>query len=114
MRRISAVQQRLDDACSKGNYTAAGTFGEELEVLETESNRIGLSEEDYLTLQERHRELVEAMDKRCKELVAAKKFKELGALNNNMRTFKALDLSALVQPRTGKICHLHASITRFR
>jgi hypothetical protein len=62
-----------------------------------------LSEEDYLTLAERHAALVQKLTARCEELADAEEYDAVTVLGDKLNELKALDVSALP---TSDSCHV--------
>lgn len=86
------------------------TLGQELEALDEESAQLPLSKEDYLTLRDRHAELVQDLRSRCRELTVGRHFAALQLLNTDLTSLQGLDLSALVQPQRGILLYVPAFI----
>jgi hypothetical protein len=77
-----------------------GTLGEKLEALEVKITEQPLSEEDYLTLSDRHAALVQKVTEVCRKLTKDKAYAEVKVLGAKLQELKALDVSILPQSWT--------------
>jgi hypothetical protein len=77
------------------DFVLIGTLGTQLQELQKESAQLPLSEEDYLTLADRHAALVEQLTEKCRELKDAMEFAALKATAESLAALKAADVSEL-------------------
>jgi hypothetical protein len=94
------MTQRLENA--QAQYDAAFTafadfplitsLGAALVTMQQESAQLPLSEEDYLTLADRHAALVQRVKQGCLDLMKAKQFDNLAILNGRLRALDQLEL----------------------
>jgi hypothetical protein len=100
--RLEAAQAQYDAAEAAGDFRSIGALGRALENLKAESAKIALSQKDYLTLADRHAQLVQRVVSTCQDLAKAGKYVELSALVTSAENLKTLDLSALTPLIAGK------------
>jgi hypothetical protein len=79
------------------DYELIGTLGEQLLTLRQKVAEQPLSEEDYLTLADRHEVLVQKVTNTCATLARAKAYADVKLLGAKLKELKALDVSALPQ-----------------
>jgi hypothetical protein len=104
--RKGKVQAQFDAADAADDFLLVAKLGMQLQQLEKESAQLPLSEEDYLTLADRHAALVQRVTDQCKELKVAKDFVALAAVAEHLGALKAVDISALPHTCDGKYCTL--------
>jgi hypothetical protein len=83
---------------AKSDFAAVGQVGKALKVANAHLAQLPLSEEDYLTLADRHAALVQKVTATCTELADAGEYAALDALAIKLEELQALDVSALPQP----------------
>jgi myosin heavy subunit len=99
----NAIQQRaelqaqLEAAEAGDDFVLVGTLGEQLDALNLKVVEQPLSEEDYLTMFERHAALVQKVTDTCRELTKSRAYAEVKILGVKLQELKALDVSALPQ-----------------
>jgi formyltetrahydrofolate synthetase len=81
------------------DFEAIGHAGKALKAATAELAQLPLSEEDYLTLADRHAALVQKVTGTCAELADAGEFDALDNLVTKLEELKVLDVSALPQSR---------------
>jgi hypothetical protein len=89
--QLEAVERIGDD------YELIGTLGEQLLTLRQKVAEQPLSEEDYVTLADRHELLVQKVINTCATLARAKAYADVKLLGAKLKELKALDVSALPQ-----------------
>jgi hypothetical protein len=96
MLQMQAVQAQYEAAEEAAvDFVLVGTLGTQLETLQQQSAQLPLSEEDYLTLGDRHARLVQQLTDKCQELKADRAFARLSAVAAFLYKLKALDVSEL-------------------
>jgi hypothetical protein len=96
MQRRRPLQAQFDAAVAAAeDFVLVGTLGMQLQELEKESAQLSLSEEDYLTLADRHTALVQRVTEQCRAQKAASQFTELEKLATQLVALTALDVSEL-------------------
>jgi hypothetical protein len=91
--RLAAAQTQYDAAeAAAEDFELIASLGKALQALQQESAKLPLSEEDYLSLRDRHAALVRRVEERCKELKDAKDFTALEALGVHLEALKAVHL----------------------
>jgi archaeosine-15-forming tRNA-guanine transglycosylase len=100
--RLQTAQAQYNAANASGDLRSIGALGKALEAVKAESVTISLTQKDYLTLADRHAQLVQRVVSKCQELAKAGKYAELSALASKLTTLRALDLAALPQLTVGK------------
>jgi hypothetical protein len=96
MERVRPLQAQFDAAeAAAEDFVLIGTLGTQLQQLEKESARLPLSEEDYLTLADRHAALVQRLTDQCRKMKAVGWFTELDQLATQLVALRALDVSEL-------------------
>jgi hypothetical protein len=104
MQRRDALQAEFDAAdAADVDFELIASLGVQLQELEKESAQLPLSEEDYLTLADRHAGLVQRVTDACRELKVAKDFVAMGALAKQLTALKAADVSALQRTSSGEL-----------
>jgi hypothetical protein len=93
--RLDTAQAQYDAADAAGDFRSIGALGKALEAVKAESDKIALTQKDYLTLADRHAALVQRVVDTCRELAKTGKHAEIATLAGKMDTLMALDLSAL-------------------
>jgi L-asparaginase II len=102
MQRMRALQAQYDAAeTAATDFVLIGTLGMQLQELEEESAQLPLSEEDYLTLTDRHAALVQRVTDACRALKAPGYFAELDKLATQLEALRALDVSGPPVPSGG-------------
>jgi hypothetical protein len=92
------LQKELEAAEAAGDdFVLVGTLGERLEAQCLRIAEQPLSEEDYLTLADRHEALVLKTAAICRELAKSKAYADVKMLGAKLQDLKALDVSALPQ-----------------
>jgi hypothetical protein len=91
---LARLRAQLAAAEKCEDYELVGTLGEQLVTAPHP-----LSEEDYLTLAERHEALVQKVTTACQELTRAKAYSDVKVLGAVLKELKSLDVSGL--PLTG-------------
>jgi hypothetical protein len=89
--QLEAVERIGDD------YELIGTLGEQLLTIRQKVAEQPLSEDDYLTLADRHEVLVQKVINTCATLARAKAYADVKLLGAKLKELKALDVSALPQ-----------------
>jgi hypothetical protein len=103
VQRKLELREQLDAAMETGNdYDRVGILGEQLDALERDSAQLPLSEEDYLTLPDRHAALLSKVEARCKEYKANKQAALLIELGTKLSALKTLDLSVCPEGTRGE------------
>jgi hypothetical protein len=93
MQRLEAAQAQYDSAkAAAEDFELIASRGKALQALQLEASKLPLSGEDYLTLGERHAQLVQRMLATCKQLARSKEFAALTALDKQVKLFCALTL----------------------
>jgi beta-phosphoglucomutase-like phosphatase (HAD superfamily) len=96
MQRLEDAQAQYDAAVSAfTDLPLVASLGEALHALQQESAQLPLSEEDYLTLADRHATLVQRVVQVCKALAQAKQFYSLAALGGKLKLLRALKLPSI-------------------
>jgi hypothetical protein len=93
--RIQALQPQLKVAEACDDFEQVVALGTQLQVLQQESAQLPLSEEDYLTLGDRHADLVRRVTETCRELTRLKDYAALGPLSAKLKELRALDLTGI-------------------
>ena len=93
--KLTVQQQQYDVAVRREHHDVVARLGEDLEALKEESKQLGLSYDDYLTLQDRRDEVVRLIGHKCSMLTNAKVFKGMHELAAARKDLEALNLSAL-------------------
>jgi hypothetical protein len=83
---------------AKSDFAAVGQVGKALKAANAQLAQLPLSEEDYLTLADRHAALVQKVTATCTALADAGEYDALDALAAKLEELQALDVSALPQP----------------
>jgi hypothetical protein len=83
---------------AKSDFAAVGQAGKALRASIAVLAQLPLSEEDYLTLADRHAALVQKVTAACAELADTGEFDALVTLAIKLEELQALDVSALPQP----------------
>mmetsp|Transcript_105151 Transcript_105151/g.206237 ORF Transcript_105151/g.206237 Transcript_105151/m.206237 type:complete len:367 (+) Transcript_105151:2690-3790(+) len=91
------LEKERDAAKSSNNYLALGKVGRALKMVVEQIAGMSVSEEDYVTLRDKHAALVERVEAKCRELAAAHDFDSLLLLAAKLEELKALDVAALPQ-----------------
>jgi hypothetical protein len=91
------LQAQLEAAEEGDDFVLVGSLGEELDALNLKSDEQPLSEEDYLTMFDRHVALVQKVTETCRELTKAKVYAEVKLLGAKLQELKALDVFVLPQ-----------------
>jgi DNA repair exonuclease SbcCD ATPase subunit len=91
------LQAQLEAAETGDDFVLVGTLGEQLDALNLKVVEQPLSEEDYLTMFERHAALVQKVTDTCRELTKSRAYAEVKTLGVKLQELKALDVSALPQ-----------------
>jgi hypothetical protein len=106
-RTTEAIQQRVELQntltalrAAKSDFAAVGQVGKALKAANAQLAQLPLSEEDYLTLADRHAALVQKVTATCTELADAGEYDALDALAIKLEELQALDVSALPQSWT--------------
>jgi hypothetical protein len=89
------LQRELRALQAAENFTGVVSVGKALKAVSAAVAQHPLSEEDYLTLADRHESLVRRVVATCAELSDAGEFDALEALAAKLEELKALDVSAL-------------------
>jgi hypothetical protein len=89
------LQRELRALQAAENFTGVVSVGKALKEVSAAVAQHPLSEEDYLTLADRHESLVRRVVATCGELSDAGEFDALEALAAKLEELKALDVSAL-------------------
>jgi hypothetical protein len=92
MRRILALQAKLEAAEDALDFESAASLGLALTALQEQSAQ-NLSVKEYLTLPARHAALLQRVTEHCKELMSAKDYATLGPLSAKLKVLMALDLA---------------------
>lgn len=108
-RREVALQKErlcsfLDAALVGEDFDRVSTLGQQLQRLDEEASQLSLSEQDYLTLADRHAELVRKVGDRCKDHQANKRATLLIEMGTKLAALKALDLSCCLAGGRGRFC----------
>jgi Skp family chaperone for outer membrane proteins len=82
---------------AKSDFAAVGQVGKALKAANAELAQLPLSEEDYLTLADRHAALLQNLTTTCAELADAGEYDALDTLAAKLEELQALDVSALPQ-----------------
>jgi hypothetical protein len=90
--RILTERSHLDAALAADDFEQVLALGMQLQSLQQESAQLPLSEEDYLTLADRHAALVLRVVERCTELALAKEFAEVTVLGAKLSELRAAAL----------------------
>jgi hypothetical protein len=113
--RVRTEQAKFDAALADGtDFGLIASLGKSLQTLKAESAQLPLSEEDYLTLADRHAALLQRMVAACLQLTAAQEFATLATLSAHLKTIKAMDTREL--PRSaaaGKYGYLQCRNGKF-
>jgi hypothetical protein len=114
IQKTELLQAQFDVAeAAAEDFVLIGTLGMQLQELERQSAQLPLSEEDYLTLADRHAALVQQVTDRCRDLKAARNFGQLKVLAEQLLELTALDVSNLPRASVGKcftaLMHLFSS-----
>jgi hypothetical protein len=103
-RTREAIQQRdeLQNTlttlrAAKSDFAAVGQVGKALKAANAVLAQLPLSEEDYLTLADRHAALVQKVTATCTALADAVEYDVLAVLAIKLEELQALDVSALPQ-----------------
>jgi hypothetical protein len=83
---------------AKSDFAAVGQAGKALKAAAAVLAQLPLSEDDYLTLADRHVALVQQVTATCSQLADVSYFDALDALAIKLEELQALDVSALPQP----------------
>jgi hypothetical protein len=98
-KRLCTLQTQLQAAEAAENFESVASLGLTLTALQQQSAQLPLSEEDYLTLPDRHAALVQRVTEQCRELTRAKNYASLGLLSAKLTMLKALDLAGIAGTR---------------
>jgi hypothetical protein len=98
-RLLSLKAQIKAELAAALDFELVGTLGMQRKSLEQQSAQLPLSEEDYLTLGNRHADLVRRVTETCRELMKARDYAMLGPLSAKLKELKALDLSGILGTR---------------
>jgi hypothetical protein len=93
-RRILTERSHLKAALAADDFEQVLTLGMQLQSLQQESAQLLLSEEDYLTLTDRHAALVLRLVEKCTELALAKEFADVTVLGAKLSELRAAALPA--------------------
>jgi hypothetical protein len=118
IQRIHALQTQLDAALITDELASVGSLCAKLQTLQKQSARLPLSEEDYLTLADRHAALVQRVTDRCKELAEAKDFAAVTALGTKLKELRVAALpvddgTVISHHETGDLLQTHFLPTGF-
>jgi hypothetical protein len=92
---LARLRAQLAAAEKCEDYELVGTLGEQLVTAPHP-----LSEEDYLTLADRHEALVQEVTTACQELTKAKAYADVKVLGAVLKELKSLDVSGLPLTRS--------------
>jgi uncharacterized coiled-coil protein SlyX len=95
IRQRDELQAQLEAAETGDDFVLVGTLGEQLDALMLKVSGQPLSEEDYLTLYDRHAALLQKVTDTCRELAKSRAYAEVKMLGAKLQELKALDVSAL-------------------
>jgi hypothetical protein len=99
MQRLEAAQAQYDAAeAAAEDFELIASLGKALQDLQGESDKIRMTQKDYLGLPDRHAALVKRIEERCKQLKKAKDFSALEALGLRLEAVKAVNLPAPQKP----------------
>jgi hypothetical protein len=82
---------------ARSDFIAVGQAGKALKAARAVIAQLPLSEEDYLTLADRHAELVQKVTTTCAELADAGEIDTVDSMAATLKELQALDVSALQQ-----------------
>jgi hypothetical protein len=104
IQQTQLLQAQFDAAeAAAEDFVLIGTLGTQLQQLEKESAQLSLSEEDYLTLADRHAALVQQVTDQCRNLKAAGHFGQLNVFAKQWIKLTALDVSDLPRASAGEL-----------
>jgi hypothetical protein len=102
IRQRDALQVRLDAAkATKTDFAEIVKLGRALKLLVAAGDLLPLSEADYLSLGNRHAELVQRVHATCAQLADADDYDALEVLSTKLDELHTLDLSVLMQSCDG-------------
>jgi hypothetical protein len=97
LQRKHRVQAQIGglEAAEEVDYSAVGDLLLQLESLDLQSARLPMTEEDDMTLKNRHAALVETVTAVCRELMKAKQYAALRDMAAQLGALKAVDVTTL-------------------
>jgi hypothetical protein len=97
LQRKHRVQAQIGglEAAEEVDYCAVGDLLLQLESLDLQAARLPMTEEDYLTLKNRHAALVKTVTTVCRQLIKARQYAALRDMAAQLGALKAVDVTAL-------------------
>jgi DnaJ-domain-containing protein 1 len=107
IRRRDALQLDLDTLITAGaDLVTIGLAGKELQAAIVVVTQQPMSEEDHLTLADRHEALVQNVTDTCKDLLAAAQYDAVITLGRKLKELQAAKASTEEQVRSAKVAEL--------
>jgi hypothetical protein len=89
LNKMLLLHEQLQAAFAFEDFESVACHCTQLQALQQQSAQLPLSEEDYLTLGDRHADLVQRVTEKCKQLAAAKDFTSVTALGAKLSELRA-------------------------